>query len=307
MRTVFIVNPMAGNRRSIKAWPDIERKAKKTAGDYESLFTEEPGQAIRFARDAALNGPCRLVCVGGDGTLNEVVNGLMAVEKDLRRHVLLGYVPCGTGCDFAKTVNIPANPVLAADIAVGGKERLHLDICNLSFRDNKGRGKRLFFHNVASFGLGGEVDDRVNRGTKIMGGFLSFIKATLVSIMLYKKKLVRLRLDEGPVMEFNTWNVALANGQFHGGGMWVAQNARLDDGLLKVIVIGDLTLPEVFRHLPKLYNGRLPSVDKVHSFSARHVEAWSGERVLLDVDGEQPGRLPLIADILPKEINIVIP
>jgi YegS/Rv2252/BmrU family lipid kinase len=306
LKTVFIINPNAGNRRAAKFWPDIQRTMERSIGGFETFFTEGAGDAVNLTRRVALKEPRRLVCVGGDGTLNEVVNGMMKSDIGLRRKIVLGYIPCGTGCDFTKTARLSTDPLEAAIVAVTGKGVKTIDVGRLAFRDAEGRNKHLFFHNVASFGLGGEVDDRVNRSNKMMGGFISFIFATLVSIFLYKKKVIHLRMDEGPLMKFNAWNVVVANGQYHGGGMWVARDAALDDGFLKVVVIGDFTLPEVFRHLPKLYNGRLYSHGKVGHFRARRIEAWSTDKVLLDVDGEQPGRLPAIADIVPEALTMAV-
>jgi diacylglycerol kinase (ATP) len=160
---------------------------------------------------------------------------------------------------------------------------------------------------VTSFGLGGEVDDRVNRTTKAFGGFVSFIWATLFSILIYDKKRIHLKVDEGFNQTVTCWNVAVANGQYHGGGMWVAPEARVDDGIFHVTVIGDFTLPEVFWNLPKLYNGKLLQLEKVRTLTGKRVEASSEQRVLLDVDGEQPGKLPVILDIVPKAIQLLSP
>jgi diacylglycerol kinase family enzyme len=149
------------------------------------------------------------------------------------------------------------------------------------------------------------VDDRVNRTTKIFGGFISFIWATLVSVLLYNRKRIRVTLDNGLEQVVTVLNVAVANGQYHGGGMWVAPEARVDDGKFNVTIIGDFSLPEVLWHLPKLYNGKLMALDKVSSFTATKVEASSEDRVLLDVDGEQPGQLPATIEILPGALNLI--
>jgi diacylglycerol kinase family enzyme len=102
-------------------------------------------------------------------------------------------------------------------------------------------------------------------------------------------------------------NVAVANGQYHGGGMWVAPGADPSDGLFHVTIIGDLSLPEVFYYLPKLYNGKIMQVKQVRSLTGKKVEALSDERVLLDVDGEQPGRLPVKIEIIPSALRILSP
>ena len=302
-RTTFIVNPNAGTGAAARQWPRIRRASERLLGPGEARFTRGAGDALDYAAEAVASGVDLLVCVGGDGTLNEVVNGLLSNPADARGSCVLGYVPCGTGCDLSRTLSIPRDPVRALEAIAGGETRT-VDAGRIAFRGNRGTTEQRFFHNVVSFGLGGEVDERVNRGSKALGGFLSFIRATLVSILLFRKKRVRFRVDGGAVMEAVAWNVAVANGRYHGGGMCVAPDAAADDGLLDVTVIGDLALREVFLHLPKLYNGKLKTVAKVRTFVGKRIEAWSAQRVLLDVDGEQPGRLPVVIETVPGAIRL---
>ena len=147
----------------------------------------------------------------------------------------------------------------------------------------------------------------MNRTNKAFGGFVSFIWATLFSILTYDKKQIHLKVDEVFNQRIACWNVAVANGQYHGGGMWVAPEARVDDGIFHVTVIGDFSLPGVFWNLPKLYNGKLIRLGKVKTLVGKRIEAFSEQRVLLDVDGEQPGELPAVVDIVPKAIKFLIP
>ena len=112
-------------------------------------------------------------------------------------------------------------------------------------------------------------------------------------------------MDDGIEKEFNVWNVAVANGQFHGGGMWIAPNASVDDGLFHVTVIGDLTLSEVFSSLPKLYNGKINDIDKVITLTGKTIVALPYHRILLEVDGEQPGMLPATINMVPGALKII--
>ncbi|MDY7035454.1 MAG: diacylglycerol kinase family lipid kinase, partial [Thermodesulfobacteriota bacterium] len=241
---------------------------------------------------------------GGDGTLNEVLNGLMNQEDLPDTEVLLGYIPRGTGCDFARSINIPLN----LDRALENIQRYRnnpIDLGRITYKDHDGRTSCRYFHNVVSFGLGGEVDECVNTTTKVYGGFISFIKATLISILRYQKKRIHLSVDDYFDEAVRSWNVAVANGQYHGGGMWVAPGASLSDGLFQVTVIGDMSLAEVFWNLPKLYNGRIYELEKVKRLTGRRVEASSFQEVLLDVDGEQPGKLPAVFEIVPSAIRMI--
>ena len=305
--TAFIVNPNAGHGFAARHWPEIQRARERLAAGHDVWFTKGPGDAEILVRKAANQWVRRLVCVGGDGTLNEVVNGVMRAFPEWRRDVVLGYVPCGTGCDFARTLRLPARPEDALAVAMSDGPSQAMDIGHLMFRRRNGAAGHAYFHNVVSFGLGGEVDERVNRSSAPLGGFFSFILATLMSVLLYRKKQIRLYVDQAPPLEVSAWNVVVANGQYHGGGMWVAPDAVPNDGLFHVTVIGDFSLPEVFLHFPKLYNGRLGNLQKVQSLRGRRIEACSSERVLLDMDGEQPGQLPVAIDLIPSAIRLILP
>jgi YegS/Rv2252/BmrU family lipid kinase len=289
-----------------KQWSGIEALSRERIGSFRSLITSGPCDARVFARREALRGSNVIVCVGGDGTLNEIVNGLMNETGPVREDTALGFIPFGTGCDFRKTLGIPRDLGSALEIIAKGQVEA-VDLGRLTYLDHEGRTSVRYFHNVTSFGLGGEVDERVNRASKGMGGFLSFLKATVISLLLYSKKTIRLRVDDVFEETVVAWNIAVANGQYHGGGMWIAPEARAQDGIFNVTIVGDLTLPEVCYHFPKLYQGRIGEVKKVRMLKGKRIEAFSDQRVLLDVDGEQPGRLPVSIDMVPGAMRFIVP
>lgn len=303
-KIAFIVNPNASNGSTGREWPRIEAVARDRLGPFEVHHTRGPGDATELTRLCLLEGAERIVCVGGDGTLNEVVNGFMDEEGPIRPEAMVGFIPRGTGCDFIRTVSLPRQLEMALDLIDRADSHL-IDLGRLTFENRDGTRSLRYFHNITSFGLGGEVDERVNKTAKFFGGFISFIWATLVSILIYDKKRITLRVDEGFHQKVTCWNVAVANGQYHGGGMWVAPEANVTDGLFHVTVIGDLSLAEVFMNLPKLYNGKIQQVDKVITLTGKRVEARSQRRVLLDVDGEQPGKLPVVIEMLPRALRLI--
>jgi diacylglycerol kinase (ATP) len=301
----FVVNPNAGGGSTGERWTKIAALARDRLGPFEAYVTAKSGDAAVFTKEAIIKGASTVVCVGGDGTLNEVVNGLMAVEGHLRTWTALGYIPNGTGCDFIKSVPIPRDPEEALQ-RIRQRNLRTIDLGKLVFLNHDGRSAVRYFHNVTSFGLGGEVDERVNRTSKRFGPFLSFIWATLISILVYGKKRVHLKVDNVYDGEVFVWNVAVANGQYHGGGMWVAPGASVDDGVLDVTVLGDLSLAGVFRNLHNLYNGKILQVQKVFGLKGKTISASSNQRVLLDVDGEQPGMLPLTVEVVPAALTLIV-
>ena len=305
-KIAFIVNPHAAAGSAGRSWPTIKAMARDWLGPFSVYVTTGPGDAVGLTRQALSQGAEMVVCVGGDGTFNEVVNGLMGEEGPTRPEAMLGFIPRSTGCDLAKSVHLYRELDRALDIIKHAHTRI-LDVGRIRYQDPRGQPSYRYFHNVTSFGLGGEVDERANRATKAFGGFLSFLWATLISLLKYDKKRIHLKVDDIFDDEVTIWNVAVANGQYHGGGMWVAPGALVDDGLFHVTVIGDLTLPQVFLNLPKLYNGTIYEVAQVSSFVGKRVEASSDQRVLLDVDGEQIGALPVVIEMVPRAVHLITP
>lgn len=304
-KIVFIVNPHSGNGSTGRDWSHIHAVAKDRLGPFNSCLTSGPGDATRIARSNLLDGAELIVCVGGDGTLNEVVNGFMDENGPIRTDALLGFLPNGTGCDFVRTAPIPRRIEESLDTIREGYA-CFIDLGRIRHKNHHDEPCIRYFHNITSFGLGGEVVARVNRTSKAFGPFISFIWGTLMTLLHYGKKSIRLKVDERYDREVTIWNVAVANGQFHGGGMRVAPEALINDGLFHITVIGDLSLAGVFRHLPKLYNGRIHEITEVSFLTGRKIEALSSEPVLLDVDGEQPGRLPVVIDMMPSAIRMLM-
>jgi YegS/Rv2252/BmrU family lipid kinase len=303
-KTTFIVNPNSANGATGREWPRLSSTASERLGTIETRMTTGPEHATVLTREALGSGSEIVVCVGGDGTLNEVVNGFIDEGGVAPEGALLGFIPRGTGCDFVKSISIPCEPDKAMSSILNRRSRL-IDLGRMTYRTPAGGTSCRYFHNLVSFGLGGEVDDRVNRTTKVFGGFISFIWATVISILRYDRKLIRLCVDDVFDREVSAWNVAVANGRYFGGGMLVAPGAEPDDGLFQVTVVGDLNLMQVFLNLHNLYNGKVYDVDKVTGLTGKRIRADSPQRVLIDMDGEQPGELPAEIEVVPSALRII--
>jgi len=306
-RNVFIVNPNSANGNGGRLWPQISAAAKERIGDFEARFTERMGQATDLARQAAEDGAEMIVSVGGDGTLNEVVNGLMRPDgKPVNPKLVLATVVVGTGGDFRKTAGIPKEFTEAVKLLDGGITKT-IDVGRMEMTDHQGRTVIRYFINITSFGIGGDVDARVNRTTKIFGGFASFAYASLITMLTFKNKPVHIVLDDANDLGVRTiFNVAVANGQFFGGGMHIAPQANLSSGHFDVVLLGDFKLHETLTQMPKIYKAAHIGHPKVKVYQAKKVVATSTEQVLLDVDGEQPGKLPTTFTICPGAIKLKV-
>jgi YegS/Rv2252/BmrU family lipid kinase len=303
-KITFVVNPEARAGVTRKRWPRIREMAEERLGPIESYLTTAPGDATGITRRCLGEGTSLMVCVGGDGTLNEVVNGFMQEDGPVRQRTLLGYIPVGTGCDFARSVSIPRDAAGALDVITRGKTRL-IDLGRLTYTDGRGQQVVRYFDNAVSFGIGGAVVARVRDYARFCGPYTAYFFSLLLSILLEGKKQVRLRVDDGAEAFFRAWHIVTANGRFQGHALQVAPDASIDDGLLDVLVFGDISLIDVFRHLPKLYSGKTEAIKEIIRTRGRKVSASSEEPVLVEADGELICRLPVEIDIIPGALRMI--
>ncbi|MBI4831133.1 MAG: diacylglycerol kinase family lipid kinase [Candidatus Lindowbacteria bacterium] len=304
-RAKFVVNPASANGSTKRAWGRIEQILRKDFDPVDVSFTAGANHATELARKALRNGAEMVVAVGGDGTINEVVNGFFDSGALINPGAVLGVISRGTGSDFIKTLGIPKQIEAACQTLVG-RAAHKCDVGKFTCLDRDGRTIERYFINIADFGIGGETVERVNRTTKAFGGFASFLYGALSTLVAYKGKRVKVKVDDVYESEKLVNNVVVANGQFFGGGMWIAPRARVDDGLFDILVIEHMSLLESLNSIPKLYKGSHIENPKVKYLKGKTVIADSADVVLLDVEGEQVGRLPARFDIIPAAINVKV-
>jgi diacylglycerol kinase (ATP) len=304
---LVIANPASRGGATRTALPELEARLRAAGLDFDLAVTERPGDATALARDAARGGRYLVVAAGGDGTLNEVANGLLEAGLALPVPSLLGVVPAGTGGDFRRTLGIPVDLGAAARVLAAARTRV-IDAGRVRCSLPGGGDVVRHFVNVADAGIGGDVVDRVNRGGRLRRGEVSFLLAALATLMRWRNKLMRIEID-GAAQELVAQQVVVANGQYFGGGMRVAPGALPDDGQLDVVVMGDLGRMESARGLGKIRRGAhlTEPHPKVSHRRARQVRVSSPETVRVDVDGEQPGLLPAVFDVLPGALRVVVP
>ena len=307
MKTAVIVNPHSAGGQTATRWPALREAIEARLGPVESFFTERAGHATQLARRLLQGGFDRILGVGGDGTFNEIANGFLAGDEPVRASACLGLLPMGTGGDFQRSLGIPATPVEAIGVIATGRCR-EIDVGRADFQAHGGRREQRYFVNLVSFGMGGEVSARARNAARRFGGKAAFFYATLRVFLTYRGKPVRLILDEtGPAREYRILNVAVGNGRFHGGGMYVCPEARLDSGWLEVTVIEDLSLYTLLRDHRYLYDGNIYEHPKCHHFRARTLQASSPVETRIEVDGEPLGRLPLTLTVLPRRLKVLAP
>ncbi len=306
MKTLAVVNPNSSNGSTGREWPEIRSALRAAIGEFEQRFTGACGEATQIVQASLAQGYERILSVGGDGTNNEIVNGFFRDGEPINRLAQLGFVPRGTGGDLRKTLRIGRKLTDCLPVLQRGHLR-EVDVGLASFVDPQGTPCKRHFINITSFGIGGLVDKLVNQSSKALGGKASFMIGTLRAMLKYRNKLVRLRVDDVFDETIRINNVAVANGQYFGGGMRVAPEAALDDGFFDVVILGDMNLLDMARLTSTIYKGEHLRLAKVQHLRGRHIEATSDSEVLIDMDGEQPGRLPMSFDLLPKAIRVIAP
>jgi YegS/Rv2252/BmrU family lipid kinase len=297
-----IVNPTAGAGKTGKLWPRIMGLFKGYGLRFEHVITEAPGHAIELARTAAQKGYDMVVSVGGDGTINEIVNGLYASGNI--KDTLLGIVSTGTGGDYIRTAGIPRKIEDACQRFIQPKKRT-VDLGIVEYAKNGGREERLFV-NFAGMGFDAEIVRRTTQQFKALGALPSYLLGTLATIISYGNKRISLTVD-GEEEERRVCTVIMNNGKYGGGGMFTAPGADLDDGLLDVLIVGDLSKPDLLRSLPRIYKGTHLTHPKVDMKKAKQIEVKSlGGRMHLQADGELLGEAPARFRILPAALNIIV-
>ena len=304
-RTLVIVNPRSSNGATGRRWARVEATLRDSLGDLEVVRTRAPRDAERIAREAVLDGVERLVVAGGDGTLSEIVTGLLAA--DLAQRAEIGVLPLGSGGDFMRTLGIPPRPDDAIAALAGGKTR-RLDAGRATYTLDSGRVATSYFLNIASLGVSALITRFVNATGKGMGGRAAFLMGSIRGILGFNPEPLSVRVDGEIVHEGPTVLATVANGRWFGGGMHVAPQARPDDAELDIVIIGALTKLQLLRRLPLLYSGTHLDDPAVASFRGRRVEFEAAPgTVHIEVDGEPLGSAPVEIEVLPGAVDVLGP
>ena len=298
--TVFLVNPASANGSTGKRWAETAHRAAARGLAGDTLFSKRPGHLGVLAREAADGGAKLLVVVGGDGSVNEVANGIAG-----RDDVEIAVIPRGTGWDFVRTYGIPHKLDGAIDVALSGTTRT-IDLGRATYRAWDGSERVTYFANVASAGMSGAIAQRANDTTKALGGKVSYLWATFAVFAKWRNSEIRVSVD-GESRVGNMHDVVVANGKTFGGGMIICPDAEPDDGAFDVLTIGDLTKRDLLTTLPKTFWGKHLPHPKAELLRGASVTIDSDEPLPVELDGEQPGTTPVRFEIVPRALRLRVP
>ena len=310
MTAFVVVNPRSGNGRTGREWDAIERSLSAVYPHMSVAFTQRRGDATTLVRSALREGHQEIVAIGGDGTINETVNGMFAGDAPVNPDAVFAFVTSGTGGDFRKSFGIEAG----TDAAIARLRTASVkpvDVGHVTCLTARGAPTSRYFINIASFGLSGVIVQKVNRAriTKLFGGSFAFAFHSAAAMLTYKAVPLRIMIDGANDEIATIGTAAIANGKFFGGGMMVAPGAAVDDGQFDVVVMGGAPKGQALAEMKLIYTG-----DHVHK---PHVRVLRGQRVVvapvaetkgravyIETDGESAGRLPATFEILPRALNL---
>ncbi len=302
--TLVILNPRSANGRAGRNRRQIESTLRaRLPFDFNVALTERQGHATQLARQAAERCD-RIVVLGGDGTLNEVVNGLIEEDWLVNPNLALGMIRYGTGGDFARGLGLPTKLEDAVDRLASGTVR-EVDVAKVTFRTPGGEESKRYFINEAEIGMGAAVCEAVNRQSKRFGGSISFMRAILTTMLRYRDQTVRISFGGAPAETLLINNVWLANGAYSGGGIRSAPRARLDDRLLDIVIVKGSNPVQKLLGLPALRSGTFVKSSNVDYRTAGVVEADSDAPVPIEVEGEPIGRLPALFEVIGPRLRII--
>lgn len=300
---LVIVNPNAGKRKGKKDWDTISSLLKREELPFSVKFTERKGHAIIYTLEGIAAGYRKIITVGGDGTLNEVVNGVFTNNSCLTTDITLALIPVGTGNDWGRMFGIPLDYEKAVKIIRDNKMLLH-DVGLISYYNGSEKENR-YFINIAGLGFESVVVRKTNlQKDKGRGGKLIYFYNLLTSLLSYINTKAEIIID-GEIIHADVFSVNIGNGRYCGGGMRQTPNALPNDGLLDVTIINGMGKFEIIRNLKILYDGTILKHPKIDGYKCKNIKVSSDSIIYIEADGESLGHTPAEFSIIPAGINIV--
>jgi len=297
MRSLTILNPAAGRGRAAAVWERLRRQLEKRGESPRVHVTTARGEAGPVARAALEGGVERIFVVGGDGTFNEVLNGYFSDAAPINPAAVLVAVAAGTGCDLVRSL----------DSCQAAEGFIRMDVGRLSCVGAGGEAVVRYFANVASCGQSARVAEAVARMPRWFGGSAAYLFAILKSLRSYQPPLVELTIDGGPALPQVARCIAVANGRAFGGGLTIAPQARVDNGLLDLAVLGAATPGWLLRNVHRIYRGEHEQLAHLNHTLLRSVSITSNACVAIEADGEPAGLLPARFEILAGSVRVALP
>ncbi|HCT30836.1 MAG TPA: lipid kinase [Bacteroidales bacterium] len=303
-RWYAIINPQAGSGKGKSDWPQIESLLKISGIEFDFVFTTHKYHSVELTVNAINQGYKKLIAIGGDGTLNEIVNGVFIQKRFPTTEIAIGVIAVGTGNDWSRMYKI--HETYEGKVAALKEGKLFLqDVGKVEYEESKVKQSR-YFANAAGVGFDAEVARRTNRlkehGHK---GKILYMGSLVRALFDYKPSYINIAVD-GQKIGGKIFSLTVGIGCYNGGGMMQMPNAVSDDGLFDVTVIRQVRRFEVIRNIYRLYNGTILSHPKITGHIGKEVIISSEMPIGLEVDGESLGVSPFTFSVVPKSINVIV-
>ena len=293
----------AGGGKTKKDWPYIAQLLVREGIPFEPFFTDRRLHASIIARNKIREGYSKIIVVGGDGTMNEVINGVFAQKRLLTTEVMLGMISVGTGNDWARTFNIPSD--YPGAVQTIKRQLTFIQDAGLVNYVKNGKEWKRYFINIAGMGFGAKVVERTNRmKDRGKSGTMLYLYNIFFSLMQYRSNKAVINLD-GTSYDRNIFSLNVGIGKYNGGGMIQVPHAVVDDGLYSITLIRKIGKLNVIANLKKLYNGNIVKHSKVETFMARSVMIDGTSRLGIETDGESLGHGPVRFEIIPRSVRVI--
>ncbi|MCK4329513.1 diacylglycerol kinase family lipid kinase [candidate division WOR-3 bacterium] len=300
----LIINPVSGSGRGKRDWPQVSALLKEAGIGFKYTFTEYRDHATDLARKAVEEGWRGIICVGGDGSANEVINGIFTQNNVSTKDVSIALIPVGVGKDWGRTIGIPSHYTDAVN-AIKNASTFIQDAGLVQYYD-AGTLKKRYFANVAGIGYDALVTEKANL-MKEQGrsGTLPYLLSLITCLLKYRYTSVKLKVD-GIELKDDVFSINVGICKYSGGGMMQVPEAIPDDGLLDLTLIKSIGKLEVLKNVKNLYDGSFIQHPRIETFRGREILIESKPKIYLEVDGESLGHTPLRFNIIPKSVKVIV-
>lgn len=299
-----IVNPVSGENKNEKKSEIIIQHLINSGVKLEVKKTYSKGSAITITKEMVEAGYTKLIVIGGDGTLHEVVNGVMLQQKVKTNEVKIAMFSLGTGNDFIRTLNIPKDYSKATQLLLSEKTKT-IDAGRVTFFLN-GKKQKRFFINVLGMAFDGAVTERAN-STKGAIGKLTYLKSVLVTLFKYEPTKIKIIVDDKVVADETIYCINIGNCKYSGGGMRLVPDAIPDDGYFDITILKPLSNLVAIANLHRLFNGTIKKIRQVTAMRGKSIKVYSQPEICAEAEGEFLGWSSFEVEIVPKAITIIAP
>ena len=303
---MIIVNPKAGTGKGLMDWPVISNQMYRSGLLFTCVFTEKRYHAVELTVKAINDGFRKIVAIGGDGTVNEIVNGIFIQKKAATTDISLAVIPVGTGNDWVRMLGIPKT-YLEAVKAITVNHTILQDVGLISFYETRIKHQR-YMANVAGMGFDAMVNRRFNRlKEEGRSGKWLYLISTAKALLGYKNKKFTFCVDgETVIKDTDVFSANIGIGKYNGGGMLQLPFAEIDDGLFDITVIKKMNKFKIISNLKKLFNGKIYKLSNVIPMQGKKIEVMSSPESPIEIDGEALGYCPFTFELIPQSINVVV-